>query len=872
MSLYSQRNLAGGEISRALQFRNDLVKYLTGVRTGRNMIILKTGGMANRGGTIWVGELKDSSKQAYLAEFMFNIDQTYDIEFGHETIRFIYRGSYVSDLTLTITGVTNANPAVLTYTGTDPANDDEVAISGVKGAIGQYLNNRNFIVSNVDTVANTFELKYLDGTAVDSTAFGAYSSDGIAKRIYTLPSPYGETHLADIQYEQSADVVTIVHPNFFPRDLRRLAHDDWEIIEKELTPTIAAPANVEWNASGSGSFKACYQVTAVAEDSFEESLPGGVGCVTGFPEPSASDPHTITWDAVTGAREYNVYISVNGVYGYIGTAATNSFSHVGAEPDMTKTPPVENTYFTPAEDYIKPACVGYVQQRLTFANLGYQGDLEDQPEGVIMSRTGRFRNFTKSLPTQDDDAITFRLGGRQLNEIRHILDLNKFVIFTADGEYTAEGDGSGILRPGQINIRRYSYNGANKLRPLVIDSTALYVQARGNVVRDLAFDFQVDGFRGNDLSVFAWHLFEGHTMVSWAYQKNPHSIVWAVRDDGVLLSLTYNREHQIWGWTRHDTDGYFENVSVIPEDNEDVVYLVVRRTINGVTKRYVEKMASREISEINDAIIMDSSLSYDGRNTDSTHTMTIQSVGGGWTVDDQLALVSSTNYFSASEVGNEIHLTGSDGTIVRFTIDVYTDPQSVFGTVSRDVPVGMQNTAISNWTRAVDSLQGLWHLEGKSVSVLADGFVVGSPNNPDVDEVVVASGQVILDDCYGVIHVGLPYLSDVMTLNIDSAEGQSMADKNKLVSKVVLHLEKTRGVWAGTEEPTGDDPTEGLRELKTDNPEDHDVPMDLYTGVEETIVEAKWSKNAQAFLRQIDPLPVTYLAISPAGLLPATGG
>lgn len=872
MSLVSQRNLAGGELAPSLYSRVDTIKYQTGVKTGRNFIIQKSGGLANRPGSVFVGEVKDSTKNVRLVPFVFSIDQTYILEFGDLTMRVILDGSYVLETAVTITGISSASQGVVTATAHGFSDGDEVYISGVVGMTE--INGLNVIVS--DKTTNTFKMKYRDGAYVDTSSFTAYSSAGSAARYYTLTTPYDENEILEFQYVQSGDVVTIVHPSFFPQDLTRSAHDSWAIGNKSLVPAIGTVTNINFSdgASGSQIFNYSYKITAVSSDTFEEGYSGFSATITGAYEPTSSQPHSVTWDAVTGAAYYNVYVSRSGHVGFIGVATTNSFTNAGITPDFSKTPPVENTYLTSAEDQIRPACVGYCQQRLIFGNNSYYGGT-DQPEEVLCSRTGLYSNFSTSVPLQSDDAIKFRMAGRQVNEIRHILDLNKLLVFTSSGEYAAEGSGGGAITPTDISLQQYSYNGSASVpSPVVIDSTAIYVQARGSLVRDLAFDYSVDGYRGNDLTVFSWHLFEGKTIVDWAYQKTPNSVLWVVMDDGTILSLTYIREHQIWGWTRHDMDGVVERVAAIPEGNEDAVYFVVKRTIADRSVRYIEKLNTRVIDDVKDMVFMDCTLSYDGRNLDTNFTVLISQLpGNGWEGLNALDLSSSSDLFTAADVGNQVQVTGPGGDLVILTIITYANAQEVCVTANKTIPEDMRSVYISDWTFAVNTLSGLRHLAGEDVSIIGDGFVVSSPNNSDVNTVTVSSdGQINLDACYGVIHVGIPYISDIETLSIDSPSGESLINKKMLVQQVYLHVEKTRGLFAGISEPAGTDPLEDLYEAKVRNEESYDSPVDLKTGVIDVNTNSEWNNNGRIFIRQVDPLPAYIAGISIGGLIPFTGG
>lgn len=950
MATVSQRTFAGGELSPSLYARTDVAKYQSAVRTLRNYYVMRHGGATNRGGSKFICEVDDSTKRVRLIPFVFNNEQTYVLEFGNEYIRVIKNGVQLTEAAQAIAGVTQAATAVLTYSGADNyANGDEVYISGVVGMTE--LNGRNFKVANVDTGANTFELNYMDGTAVNSTAFGAYSSGGTVEEVYQISSPYLEADLQEIQFVQSADVITLTHPSYAPRELSRTGDTSWTLAVIDGVPEIARGTGLGATAGAAGANTYRYQMTAVAYETYEESLPAtaagatltsvtltnpAVGTVTshgyssgdtvfidtdgsGMPEiagkffivnvltantfelkdirgndvdataytaytggrtisntvtritsaaaPSTTNPHVIQMASPpSNAVEFNVYReNSNGVFGWIGVSSSNTFRDTGAvDPDPGDTPPRPSEFFV-EDDARYPSVVGYYQQRRLFAAS------DSEPEAVWASRTGSFSNFTYSRPLQDDDSLSFTLAGSQVNRVKHLIDLGKLVVLTQGGEWAVQGDAAGTLTPSEINARQYTYNGASSLRPLIIGNTALYVQARGNIVRDLGFDISSDGYRGIDLTVYSNHLVDGYQINDWAYAQVPESIVWMVRDDGVLLGLTYVRDQQLLAWHRHDTQGgIIENVCVVPEGNEDVLYWVVKRTVDGKSVRYIERVGSRFVDEdaVEDQTVLDSYLTYDGRNTSAT-TMTLTS-GGGWTYEDTLTLTASASYFEASDVGKEIHLTGSAGDIIRCSITAYTSATVVSVTPNRTVPATMQSTAITDWSYATDVVSGLWHLEGEDVSVFADGYVVANPNNPAYVTVTVADGEVTLDDFYSVIHVGLPITSDLETLDIDTPQGETLADKKQIVTSVTLFLEKTRGLWVGGREPTGS-VLDGLTELKIREAEGYDEPVGLLTGKVSVNIESTWNSNGRVFIRQTDPVPSSILAVSPAGLFPVRG-
>lgn len=865
MSTISQRSFSSGEVAPALYARVDTSRYATGLKTLRNQFVMRHGGAANRPGTAFIGEVRDSTKAVRLIPFVFSDTQTYVLEFGDQYMRVIKNGDYVKLTAQNITAITNANPCVVTYSGADTyANADQVYISGITGAIGTYLNGRTFKVAGLNAGANTFQLNYLDGTAVDSTAFGAYTSGGTVEEIYTVTTPYLEADLPLIQYAQSADVMYLANSSYQPRTLSRVSDASWTMALFVTTSPATLNGIVQTFAGtgGTGSVNS-YTLTALDENG-QECEP--IIYANSIGVASTGSPVTLSWTLKGGSTapyQWAVYkkTETSGSFGFIAIVdgADTGLKDDGIPPDTSQLPPQYRDLFDDADEF--PAVVALAQQRLIF------GASNNEPEKIWASLIGSYANFNVSQPIEDSDSVVFEIAGNKINKIRHVIDLGKLLILTQSSELVALGNQDGVITPSAVNIKTDSKNGASTLAPLLIDSTALYVQARGSAVRDLNFDYQVDGYRGNDLTVFAAHLVDGYTIDDWAYQAIPHSVVWAVRGDGTLLSLTYVREQQILGWARHDFDGgLVENVCVVPEGTEDAVYVVVQRTIDGRSVRYIERMTQRRVDDRKDMIFMDSSLSYDGRN-DTATTMTL-SGGTNWTYDETLTLTASASFFTAADVGNKIFLYDSAGDELRLTITAYTSGTVVSVTPHKTVVAGLRSAAQTTWTRAVDELTGLWHLEGMDVSILADGAVVASPYNASYTTATVANGTVTLDEARGVIHVGLPYISDLETLDIDTAEGETLSDKKKLVNRVTLHLEESGGIFAGSQEPSGTDPLEGLYELKLREFELPGTPTELKTGTVGINIEANWNSNGHVFIRQVDPLPMSILAVSPAGFLP----
>ncbi len=316
---------------------------------------------------------------------------------------------------------------------------------------------------------------------------------------------------------------------------------------------------------------------------------------------------------------------------------------------------------------------------------------------------------------------------------------------------------------------------------------------------------------------------------------------------------------------------------VVPEGEEDAVYVMVKRTIDGNTKRYIERFASPFNAETDDietdALFLDSFLTYDGTNTGST-TMTL-STGAGWTVDDEITVTASAGFFVSGDVGNAIVLWNDDGDEVTIDITGYTSATVVTGMPSKTVPATLRSTPLTTWGKAVDDISGLSHLEGKDVAILADGNVVANPNNPAYTVYSVDSGALSpsLDRPYLVIHIGLPITSDFQTLELDIAGEQVRANK-KNITAIDLLVESTRGIWVGERFPEDipasdredeDDLTEGLTEQEPEPIDDYAEPIPMSNGMISVAIASTWRQSGSFVVRQVDPLPVTILAALPNG-------
>lgn len=261
-----------------------------------------------------------------------------------------------------------------------------------------------------------------------------------------------------------------------------------------------------------------------------------------------------------------------------------------------------------SEKHGYPRAVGFYQERLCF------GGSISEPQTVWMSKTGDYYNFGTSSPTLDDDAISATMASRQVNVIRHFVGLGNLVVLTSGSEWLISADGA--LTPTNINAKPQGYRGCTGLDPIVCGNMILFVQSQGYRVRDLGYQYETDTYTGNDLSVMAQHLFRDASIKDWCYQQEPDSMAWIVRDDGALLSLTYMREHDVFAWGRHPTDGIVESVAAIPGEYGSDVYMIVRRGQN----RVIERMQPRPVTTVQEAYYVDSGVTV--RNTKTVTGLT----------------------------------------------------------------------------------------------------------------------------------------------------------------------------------------------------------------------------------------------------------
>ena len=738
----SKSNFTAGELTPRLFGRTDLGRYDNGAQTIQNFLVQPHGGLSRRPGTKFVREVKTSANEVRLIPFQFNVEQAYILEFGNNYFRIYKDGGIV---------VSSGSPV-------------EVA------------------------------------------------------------TPYSTSDLAGLKFAQSADIMFLVHPNHAPRKITRTDHTAWTITEVDLqrgpmgdtnlttttltangrtgSVTVTASADL-FAATDVGrliklhhgfakitAFTNATTVTATVQElqdgrtelapeytantiSFHEGDPDSTG-LEHNDRIEDSDGNFVVQGFKTGMRITSSSTSSNNRSAMLIVDVTDTVITLAPGIDLAAEAAGSNKTLTgdliADEDFQLgafssttgfPGTVAFYEQRLVF------GGTSSQPQTLFFSQGGDFENFERG--TDADDGLIYTIGSNEVNVIRYLASGKNLLVGTSGGEFVVRASGfDEPLKPDNTQIKQQTTYGSADIQPMQVGNATLFLQRAKRKLRELVFSNESDSFVAPDMTILAEHITEGG-IKEFAYQQEPDSVAWTVRNDGVLACMTYRREEQVVAWHRHiigGTGAVVENVATIPGDlDEDQVWLVVKRTINGATKRYVEVMTGFDFgSDVTDAFFVDSGLTYSGS--------------------------------------------------------------------------------------AATTISGLDHLEGETVSILADGAA-----HPDK---VVSSGAVTLDRSATKAHIGLAFTSKVETLRVDQGSATGSAQgKTKRISEVTVRLFRSVGMKVGTSTSELD-----IVPFRS-SANAMGSAVSLFTGDKTVEFRGGFDEDATIVIQQDQPLPMTILAIFP---------
>src|SRR6056300_295378 len=514
---------------------------------------------------------------------------------------------------------------------------------------------------------------------------GQITSGGSA---YEISSPYLEAELFDIKFAQSADVMYICHQNHAVRKLSRTGHTSWTLTEVDFLDGPYLDDNIATTTFVISAHTVGTGRTLTA------SSTTGINNNTGF---QTSDVGRL--------------VRFRDGYGKITARTSTTVVTIQVLKDMGSTSSSTNcslcsfSYTT-----CHPSCVTFFEQRLVFAAT------LDNPQTIYFSKSGDYENMDENRggTVADDDAIIYTIASNQVNAIRFMTATRTLIIGTAGGEFAVSGGGADVaITPTNILIKKQSNHGAANVDAIPAGNATLFLQRAKRKLRELAYNFDVDGYVSPDLTILSEHISEGG-FKQLSYQQEPNQIIWCLRNDGQLIGLTYQREQQVVAWHRHIFGGSFgsgnavcESAATIPtDDSEYQSWVIVKRTINGTTKRYVEYIHNYDFDEADDTSFnfLDSQLNYsgatstlDGAITDSDTTITL---------DD----ASSFTTTGTIKIGSEI---------ITYTGKSSNDLTG--GTRGTNGTTAAAHVDAKEVLQVVSSLSGLSHLEGETVSILGDG-------------------------------------------------------------------------------------------------------------------------------------------------------
>lgn len=805
------RSFAGGEVTPEFFGRIDEVSNITGLQRCRNFRVLPHGPVENRTGSQFVKEVKDSTKSTRLVRFSYSDNQTFVIELGAGYFRFHTQGATLQAGTVTA------------YNG---ATAYEVGDLASSGGVNYYC------------IAAT-----TGNAPPNATYWYPMPADGT----FEIPNDYAEADLFEINYVQSQDVMTFTHPNNPPMELRRNGATDWTFIEIAFASDLDAPANITATATvGSGSETYTYTVTAVDETGREEGLQGTPDDVTNDLLADDTYKNTITWDAVTGASRYNVYKLDNGLYGYIGQTTTTSFVDQNITADVSKTPPIAQDPFDSTDNY--PRAVSYYEQRRDF------GGTNNNPQNIWMTRAGTESNMAFSIPTRDTDAINFRIAAREENTVRHLVPLVDLLVLTSSAAWMVTSVNSDSIAPDSIAVRPQAYVGASTAQPVVIDNVVLFAAARGGHLRALGFSAERNAYIAKDLSLRAPHLFNNLSIVDITHVQAPYQMAFCTSSNGILIGLTYVPDEEISALHWHDTytnagdtanpvRSLFKSVCAVAEGDEDFLYAVIERVIDGSTVKYIERFQTRNFEDLHDAYFVDCGVTYDSpvsvTNITKADPGVVTTDGAhGFDNDDP---VDFLGVVGMTDVNNNRYYVANKTSTTFELVDQYGDniDTSDFGTYVSGGEVRKALSTISS---------GLDHIEGETVSILGNGAV--QPQK------TVTGGEITLDTPASIIHVGLPVESDLQTLPMAHEKIEAYAQgRRKNVNKIWVRVHRSSGIFAG---PSFDK----LVEIKQRTDEVYGLPPNLKSEELTLTLTPSWGDNGVVCLRQADPLPLTLVSMT----------
>ena len=831
-----------GEISPTLLGRTDLTKYDLAVAEGRNFFVDYRGGLSSRPGTQFVDTVHLGSLPTRMFAFKFapNIANSYIVLFGDHYIRFYQDGGLVLNggIAYEVASPYGAEDLeglvveqyrdLLRITSADDfpiynlVRHDHTNWELVEEAVSPFIPGVTITGTSTSTAGSASVVFAVTKVLADGTesAMGPpakisnivnYAATEGAVSIYWNAAPDAIYYNVYRSVIATTEVLSSGSALGFVGRTRATKFTDPNIIPDF---TNVPPLNRNPFAPG-----AIEKITITN---------GGAGYADFTTVVSVTDPtgsgfsgHTVVQD---DGKVGNVIINYGGER-YSGP--TVEFSVGAGAVASAQVRPLVGTY---------PAVSAVFQQRQIYAAS------QNNPVTVWGSRIKQFSNFAASDYVLDDDSFEFDLDTSAISPILHLLvTRGGLLAMTQSDVWLLNGGSSNTpLTPTSALAEPQSYTGVSPLKPISINNDLLFAEGKGYAIRMLTYNDVYKTYSSDDKSILSSHLFgPGKRIIRWGYQESPYKLVWAVREDGILLAFTSIQSEEVYAWTPCDTQGRFTDVIVLQEGNEDRVYITVQRKINGVWTKFIERMDLRKYVNIEDAWCVDCGLNLPANYPNGELTISHDLDTDIWSASISETLFAGAGDFIRGGDGIFKILSGSNK---DFVLEMYVEPTNFIPGLSETFPIPQ-----GSWTcdTPVSSLSGLDHLEGMDVAILADGNVF--------QRQTVVAGSITLDHPVTRAIVGLPFTCRARTLPM-IVPNAGIESKRKRIVGIGIRMDKSRGIKLG---PTLDRMAP-MRE-RTNEPYGH--PVREISGIKYQLTYTEWNEEGQTYFVQDEPLPVNILSI-----------
>ncbi len=825
-----------GEVSPLLYGRVDFAKYNNSCKILQNMLVTSQGPVVRRPGLKYIAEVKDSNDAVRLIPFEYSIADTYILEFGPSYMRVFRNGGQV------------LNDDNSVYEAATNYDDDELDdLRYVQSADVMYLvdgNDRPYTLSRTDHNDWTFTaFDYNDGPFQDENTTTA--------TITASATAAG----ADVNLVSST-------PLFAAGDVNSV----WQLTHRKAASTLSGTFT---SATSSSTIACSSKYTAVTHGTWkgiiylQRSTDAGSTWNLVEPRSSQNDDNLLRRDEETESGtlyRFNMSSYTSGsckydftVEDYLHSGSVritdyndpcNVTGKITSELASTQATKLWNLpYWSGVEGW--PRTIRFHEERL------YYGGNDNWPQTIWASKVSDYPNM--KIGTLDDDALIFLLPGQ--NPIRWMSSQDYLLIGSSGGTGVLQsGSSTEPITATSVQYKAQSNFGSANIDSILAGETILYVERDLRKVRAFVYDFVRDSYASPDMTILSAHITDSG-IKEMAYQSHPDNIVWCIRNDGDVATFVHEADNEVTGWSRIVTDGDFESVAVVPGSEEDEVWFVVKRSVNSVTRRYIEQLQPFDwgSSQV-DCFYVDSALTWDGGNSVVISAVTKANPGVvtvvTWPTDEDGNLGDGDQIKILAVVG----MTQLNGTV--YTIHDPNVGAKTFALRNSADTANVDTTSYTTYSsggtvqRFEKDFTNLAHLRGKTCSVLSDGGVLA-------DVVISSTGTFTISQWANKIHIGLPYTSVLETLPLYlKTQFGTLALNQKRLAEVGIDFYNTAGAKYGTSAANVQEIN--FREVSADP----NNPVPLFSGKKRLNVQAGWNDDITVYVNQEYALPLTVRSIT----------